>query len=76
MAVVEPLMFKSVVFVDLRGLTVKLWKFPLLSMETPTETPWFEMPFWLVPGSGSVARHRSIEIGECEAARGDLSQIR
>ena len=34
---------------DLRGLTVKLWKFPLLSMETPTDVPEFEMPFWLVP---------------------------
>ena len=45
MAVVDPLMFKSFTDLDFKGLTVKLWKFPLLSMSKPTEVPEFEIPF-------------------------------
>ena len=54
MAVVDPLMFRGVAELDFRGLTVKLWKFPLLSMVNPTEVPELEMPFMLVPAPAFV----------------------
>ena len=55
MAVVEPLMFRSLNgLLAFRGLTVKLRKFPLLSMVNPTAVPEFAMPFMLVPAPGFV----------------------
>ena len=54
MPFVDPLMFRSVTVLDFRGLTVKLWKFPLLSISNPTEVPEFEMPFWFVPAAALV----------------------
>ena len=39
---------------DLRGLAVKLLKFPLLSMVNPTAVPEFAIPFMLVPAPAFV----------------------
>ena len=47
-------MFRALGFLDLRGLAVKLLKFPLLSMVNPTAVPEFEMPFRLVPAPAFV----------------------
>jgi hypothetical protein len=57
MAFVDPLMFRVLAFVDLRGSAVKLRKFPLLSMVKPTAWPELAMPGLSQNGlSSGVAR--------------------
>src|ERR1700733_12782577 len=73
MAVVDPLMFSSWTFGDRSGLTVKLWRFPLLSMSNPTTLPELEIPFSLLP---AAAVPRTVMFAESSERSSRISTLK